>query len=411
MRIGIDIRELLGRPTGVGRYVRHLLGEWATAARDGKFPHQIVLYSPAECPPDAAAVVAPLEPDIRVIPGSSGTWWEQVQLPSVARRDRLDVFFAPAYTSPLRLPCPVVQTIHDLSFLAHPEWFPVRERIRRSWLTRRSARRARIVLTDSRFSANEIRDRLAIPDERIRVIPLGLTTPGQRTTTPGAVVSPQGTDAKISSGVIVTSPQETLVKLSPGVIVTPREAAWPTFSERQPTVLYVGSVFNRRRVPDLIRAFAQVVTAVPDARLEIVGENRTHPTEDLAALSRTLNIADRVVIRAYVSDNELAGLYRSARAFAFLSEYEGFGLTPLEALSCGIPIVVLDTPVARETCGSAACYVKAGDTLAVATQLARLLTDPAAHREALAPAADVLARYRWPEAARATLDALEAAGR
>jgi glycosyltransferase involved in cell wall biosynthesis len=164
-------------------------------------------------------------------------------------------------------------------------------------------------------------------------------------------------------------------------------------------------------VPDLIRAFAKVAAAVPGARLDIVGENRTHPVQDLAALCRALNLADRVTIRAYVRDDELAGLYRSARAFAFLSEYEGFGLTPLEALSCGVPVIVLDTPVAREVCGPAACYVGPGDTEAVATHLRRLLTDERAYREALEPAAAVLARYSWPDAARATIEALEAAGR
>jgi glycosyltransferase involved in cell wall biosynthesis len=378
MRIGVDARELLGRPTGVGRYVLHLLGEWATAAREGVFPHQIVLYSPAECPPEVAAAFDALAPESRIVPGSPGTWWEQVQLPRVASRDRLDVFFAPAYTAPLRMTCPLVQTIHDLSFLAHPEWFSLRERLRRAWLTRSSARRARIVLTDSRFSAGEIRGRLGIPDDRIRVIPLGLTTPGADRWSGG--------DQHPAS-------------------------AWPTFGERRPVVLYVGSVFNRRRVPDLIRAFAQVAAAVTEARLEIVGENRTYPMQDLAALCRTLNIADRVVVRAYVSDGELLGLYRSARVFAFLSEYEGFGLTPLEALGCGIPVIVLDTPVARETCGPAACYVGLGDTRGVAAHLTRLLSDERAHREALAPAAAVLARYRWPDAARATLEAIEAAAR
>jgi glycosyltransferase involved in cell wall biosynthesis len=164
-------------------------------------------------------------------------------------------------------------------------------------------------------------------------------------------------------------------------------------------------------VPDLITAFSAVAAAVPDARLEIVGENRTYPPQDLAGLCRTLGIADRVNIRAYVGDAELAGLYRTARVFAFLSEYEGFGLTPLEALSCGIPVVVLDTPAARETCGPAACYVGAGDTQAVTAQLTTLLTDAHAHQEALAPAAGVLGRYSWPDAARKTLESLEGAAR
>jgi glycosyltransferase involved in cell wall biosynthesis len=387
MRIGVDVRELLGRPTGVGRYLLHLLGEWAALARNGAFPHQIVVYSPAEYPPEAAAAFAALAPENRIVRGSPGTWWEQVQLPRAAARDRLDVFFAPAYTAPLRMACPIVQTIHDLSFLAHPGWFSLRERLRRAWLTRSSARRARTVLTVSRFSADQIRDRLGIPDGRIRVIPHGLTAPG------GGLITP---------GVINTG------SITPGVIDRP---AWSTFGERPPVVLYVGSIFNRRHVPDLIGAFAQVAAAVPESRLEIVGENRTYPPQDLVALCRTLNVAARVVIRDYVRDDELVGLYRSARAFVFLSEYEGFGLTPLEALSCGIPVVVLDTPVARETYGPAACYVGLGDTQAVATHLRTLLTDERRHQEALAPAAAVLARYSWPDAARATLEALEGAAR
>lgn len=402
IRIGIDVRELLGRPTGVGRYVLHLLREWAHAARKGDFPHQLVLYAPAECPPAAKAAFDSLAPEYRTVPGSSGTWWEQVQLPHAASRDRLDVFFAPAYTAPLRMRCPVVQTIHDLSFLARPEWFSARERLRRAWLTRASARRARMILTDSRFSAGEIRARLGIHSDKIRVIPLGITTPG---------VFVRGFAAPTNTpGVVVGTPETT----TPGVVVGAvgdehAASAWPAFADRQPVVLYVGSIFNRRRVPDLIRAFVQVAAAVPDARLEIVGENRTHPTQDLAALCRTLNIGNRVVVRAYVSDEELVRLYGSARVFAFLSEYEGFGLTPLEALSCGIPVVVLDTPVARETCGSAACYVSPGDTNAVGAHLTRLLCDEQAHRDALAPSAAVLAANNWPDAARATLDALEAA--
>ncbi len=70
-------------------------------------------------------------------------------------------------------------------------------------------------------------------------------------------------------------------------------------------------------------------------------------------------------------------MYASARAFAFLSEYEGLGLTPLEALACGVPSVLLDTPIARESCGDAALYVPKGDIPATAAALERLLFDDA----------------------------------
>ena len=100
-------------------------------------------------------------------------------------------------------------------------------------------------------------------------------------------------------------------------------------------------------------------------------------------------------------------LYSEARAFAFLSEYEGLGLTPLEALAAGIPSVLLDTSVAREACGQAALYVPQGDIDAIANALEALLYDEERRRTLLAAAPAVLSRFNWSRAASATLAILE----
>jgi len=109
----------------------------------------------------------------------------------------------------------------------------------------------------------------------------------------------------------------------------------------------------------------------------------------------------------YVSDAQLAALYTGARAFAFLSEYEGLGLTPLEALAAGVPPVLLDTAVARESCGAAAIYVPVGDLPATTRALESLLFDEPARHRILAAAPAELARYDWRLAARETLAVLE----
>jgi glycosyltransferase involved in cell wall biosynthesis len=103
----------------------------------------------------------------------------------------------------------------------------------------------------------------------------------------------------------------------------------------------------------------------------------------------------------------LARLYAEASVFAFLSEYEGFGLTPLEALAAGVPPVVLDTPVAREVYGEAAAYVPPGDLGGTAATLRRFLSSSAESDGILARAPAVLARYSWDTAAAETLDHLE----
>ena len=374
MRIGVDTRELTGRATGVGRYLGELLAAWADPASGAALRHDFVLYCPAPLPAAVASRIERLRARVRVLPGGGGTWGEQTTLPSAAARDGLDLFFAPAYTAPLRLACPVALTIHDLSYFAHPEWFAAREGLRRRVVTKLAARRAAAVLTVSEFSRGEIARYLGIPAARIHAIPHGAGVPAFFR----ARSSADGTRGEAGA---------------------------------EPLVLFVGSILNRRRLPDLIAAFRLVLASVPRARLDIVGENRTYPRQDLDAICRASGAGDRIRVRSYVPDAELADAYRRASAFAFLSEYEGFGLPPLEALARGVPPVLLDTPVAREVCGRAARYVAPGDLPATAAALVDLLTSPAARDGVLREAGGVLSRYSWPEAARETLAALESAGR
>jgi glycosyltransferase involved in cell wall biosynthesis len=364
VRIGIDARELCGRPTGVGRYLTHLLTSWGHSAEAAE--HRFSLYAPAGEPGDrlpARLAASGLRVETRTVPGGSGTWWEQVNLASALRRDRPDVLFAPAYTSPLAVRIPTVLTIHDVSFLAHPEWFPLRLRVRQRLVTTVAARRARMVLTDSEFSRGEIVRRLGIAPARIQVIPLGLTRPA-------------------------------------------RERPSSVERGREPLILFVGSIFNRRHLPDMIQAVAVVAHRRPEVRLEIVGDDRTYPPQDLGAIAAAAGIGDRTRVRSYVADDVLAGLYARAGAFVFLSDYEGFGLTPLEALSYGVPVLVGDTPVAREVYGDAASYVATTDVAAAAAALDAILFDAETRAALLSKADAVLGRYSWERAGRQTLSAL-----
>jgi len=375
MRIGIDARELCGRSTGVGRYLGGLLREWA--ADDQARAHEFVLYAPGavELSLDGRRFPA------RAIAGGGGTWWEQVQIPRAVAADHLDVWFAPAYTAPLRLGTPIVVAIHDLSFVAHPEWFRLREGARRRWLTGQSASRAEAVVTISEFSKRELIERLNVPAGKIHVIPPGIEKNGG---------SALGAGSWGLASVSSPSPQS--------LVPSPCR------------VLFVGSLFNRRHVTDLIRAFAPIARSHPDASLDIVGDNRSYPREDPRATIAGEGIETQVRWHEYVTDQQLAALYADARAFAFLSEYEGLGLTPLEALAAGIPPVLLDTPVARESCGGAAIYVPVGDVRATTRALESLLFDEAARRQILAAAPAELAKYNWRRAARETLALLERVG-
>jgi glycosyltransferase involved in cell wall biosynthesis len=373
LRIGVDARELLGASTGVGRYLGELLRRWTT--RSDLDQRKFLLYAPEPLPIRLPAEAV----DCRVVAsgGRGGTWWEQVHLRRAVARDRPTAFFAPAYTAPLLPNIPLALTIHDISFVAHPEWFRMREGVRRRWLTRRSAAAASVILTDSEFSRSEIHDHFHIDRSRIHVIPPGLAPP-------------RG-DVRMRSG-------------TPGGTGVHPESAT---GRREPLVLYVGSVFNRRRVPDLIAAFARVVRELPEARLVIAGENRSWPPLSLPDTIAAHGVASHVVLKDYVTDQELSTLYARASVFAFLSEYEGFGLTPLEALANDVPVVVLDTPVAREVYGDAAHYVRADDVQGTAETIIRLLRDPAAAAAVMANVPAVLERYSWDRCAAQTLEWIE----
>jgi glycosyltransferase involved in cell wall biosynthesis len=174
-------------------------------------------------------------------------------------------------------------------------------------------------------------------------------------------------------------------------------------------VLSVGTLFTRRHVPELIAAFAQVTTRVPDARLVLVGGNQTRPRIDPRQLAQAAGVGDRVTWHPYVSDADLDALYRSARAFALLSDYEGFAMTPMEAAAHGVPSVLLDTPVAREVYANAVTRVPL-DVPAIAAALTTLLSDDAAHARSVEAARARLRVFTWTHTAHVVRTALEAAG-
>jgi glycosyltransferase involved in cell wall biosynthesis len=361
MHVAVDARELAGHATGAGRYLSRLLAEWAELPSAGA--HRFTLFSHAAVTTSETPVASRV-----VLPGAGGTWWEQVTLARAVDRLGADVLFSPAYTAPLTGTTPTALAVHDVSFAAHPEWFRPRERWRRTWVTARAARRARLVLTLSAFSRSEIVKYFDVAPARIRVIPLG-------TGLPATAIG--------------------------------RENGRPR--DRPPSILFVGSIFNRRHVPALIEALPHVSQRHPGARLVIVGDNRTWPRQDLGLIARRAGVAAQVTEAAYVADQELDALYARASAFVFLSEYEGFGLTPLEALARGVPALVLDTPVAREVYGDAVDYVAVPEPLPVAQAILKVL-DSSGTNGVVERAHTILSRYRWRDAAEQTLAAIVEAG-
>lgn len=358
MRLGIDARELAGRSTGVGRYLRSLLRRWLELGQD-----RIVLYfnGPA---PDEELLRHPAVQVRDAARAGRGLLWQERELPRLAAGDRLEVFFAPAYACPLRLRVPRVTTLHDVSFYRVPQDFGFLEGLRRRLTVGPSLSVSARIATVSAFSRREI---LTLrPD---------------------------------LAGRVVAIPQAAADDLPPAPA---REAARARLGVRGPYLLTVGSIFNRRRLPELLRAVAALRARQPAVVLDVVGDNRTQPPLDLGALVRDLGLAAHVRLSGFVSDEALALRYAAADAALFLSDYEGFGLPAMEAAARGVPLVVSDRPALSEVFGGAALTVSAQDVAGVAAGLESLLTSAALRAELVARGRTLAAAHTWDETARRT---------
>lgn len=351
LRIGVDACELQGRPTGVGRYLRGLLRAWPAEPGDA-----LLLYTNGPSAIDAAR----LGPRVELRPLGPrpvrGLFWRERVLPHAAVRDALQVFFAPAYACPLSLRLPRVTTIHDMSFYAFPDDFTLLDAFRRRSFAAWSLRASRRVIAVSDFTRREIAARFPDRADRIAVVP-------------------HGSDDDLPH--VPPQPQ-------PG------------------RLLSVGSILNRRRLPTLLEAVARLRPSHPGIRLEVVGDNRTHPRIDVGRIVERLGLEEHVTVSGFVDDAALAERYAAASVAVYLSEYEGFGLPVLEAMTRGVPVVTSVRPATGEIFRNAALTADPGDAGSVARAVARVLED-AVLRASLAERGRVLAAsLTWSQAATTT---------
>jgi glycosyltransferase involved in cell wall biosynthesis len=366
--VGIDARELAGRPTGTGRYLRNLLRHWRDAG------DRLVCYFNG--PPALDPVLD--HPAVRKRPlgdgCARGLVWQERLVPPAARADGLDVFFSPAYSCPLSLDLPRVTTVHDLSFFAHPQDFAFVDALRRRVLVGLSLRASRVVTVVSDFTRRELL-RL-FPDSGARVVHV-----------------PHGSDDDLPP--------------------PPRRAeARDRLEVDGPYLITVGTVLNRRCVPELLRATARLVRCHPRLVLDVVGDNRTHPRLDFESMVAAAGLGSHVRLSGFVEEWELADRYAAADAAVFLSEYEGFGLPALEAAARGLPLVVARAPALGEVFRDAALLVDPRDETAISAALDRVLSDEVLRSGLVRAGRALAARHSWADTASRTRAALlEAAGR
>jgi len=372
-------------PTGVGRYVEELLTalRGTSRARDWRLrlffkgdPFEHPLWTGGKAEGCSCEAVFDQRADAHPI------FWEQVRLPRVLRRQPVDLLFSPGYSLPHGAHRPSIVTIHDVSFEVLPRDFSFRERWRRRFLARRAARSATRVLTDTGRTAAELQKRYGVPEERIAVAPLGVS---RRFEQAGRLAS-CGTGSK--------------ERLAP-------------LGLRRPYLLVLGSILKRRRMDLVLAGLARLLRepasareavgsdqpTVEELKLVVAGANQLPRPQDLEGMIRSSGCADRVIRIGYVDDRALPELYAGAVGTIYVSEYEGYGLPPLESLAAGAPVLVSDAPALLELWPDYPLRCDRLDVDGVTDGLRRLLFDREARSVAEVQGPERVRSLTWARAA------------
>jgi glycosyltransferase involved in cell wall biosynthesis len=381
MRIGIDGRVLERNRTGVARYLVNLLHLWA----EEHHAHQYYLYFEHVLPDDPLFNAPcftrrlPLRIPLRKR-NVRELVWEQTVLPAAAHLDRVDLLFSPAYTLPALFGGATAVTIHDVSYEARPEWSRLPQRWKLRTLSRMAAHRAGAVFTDSQFSKQQLLTHYRLPADKVHVIPLA---------------------ADDFLRQIPTGQANALLK--------------DTFGLKKSYLLFVGSIFPRRHIPTLMNGFELALKDGGPPMLVLVGADSLHSSFDLAKAVEALNLklGRRAVLHLpHVTEHALQCLYKGATAFVLLSEYEGFGLTALEAMACGTPVIAARTSSIPEVLGEAAFLLEdPTDTVEVSRAILAVTTSPASRGEMIRRGLAQASRFSWRRCAQDTIRLLEQCGR
>ncbi|HMH50550.1 MAG TPA: glycosyltransferase family 1 protein [Candidatus Acidoferrum sp.] len=365
MRVGIDTHAAEGDPSGNGTYIRGLTR--ALARLDDDVAYVFYALDPghefyAQFRGHPRVVVRRLWPRhaLARIP---------LALAVASRRDRLDALHV-QYVGPPRHQGALVVTIHDLAFLRIPASFSRLQSIRLRWQVRANARRAAAVITDSEHSKRDIRDAYGLAESRIAAIPLAADAP-----------------------------------LAPAPDATARETVRRKFGITHRYVLSVGRLNARKNLLGLLRAFERVRPGLAEPAQLVLAGPRDFRADALDRAITASPCANDVLRVGAVSREDLPGLLSGAAVFAYPSLFEGFGLPPLEAMACGVPVICSNTTSLPEVVGDAALTFDPLRTDEIGAALRHVLTDGAVAADLIARGRARAARFSWRTTAELTLQA------
>jgi glycosyltransferase involved in cell wall biosynthesis len=292
--------------------------------------------------------------------------WQQTRALKQVEAD----WYLSNFLLPLSLPCKGAVVVHDLSFRAHPEYFPPSVAWYMRWLAGWAVRRADRVLTVSEFSQRELLRFYPRAKGKVSVVPNGVAREFGPSSGGGTV----GMDARTLSSYGITPPY----------------------------ILALGNIHPRKNLSRLLEAYLRLKHGRTSAPSMVwVGASRWGSHELLERARST-----GVLLTGFVAQEDLPALYRGAVMLVYPSLYEGFGLPPVEAMACGTPVIVSDTTSLPEVVEEAAVTVDPTDVEMMTEAMGSLLDDKMLQERLRKAGLERSKQYTWPRTARHLLAAL-----
>jgi len=359
MRFSVDAHAIGCHLTGNEVYVRNLLREFAGLNSDS----DIIAYISKRALPAA-------------VPQGVQTRWVSrnpykrlgFDIPRHVRADRPDVLHV-QYTGPVFSSAPLVVSVHDVSYLEHPQYFTRFRSTQLRLTVKHTVDRAARVLTPSEYPKQAILRHYNLPEDKVVVVPNAVSS-----------------------------------RFRPVDRDVARAEVMQQFGIPWPFILTVGDLQPRKNHLGLLRAFEEVIRARPTLphRLVFVGKETWASPELHRAVARG-SVADRVHFTGFVEDADLLQLYGACDLFAFPSFYEGFGLPILEAMACGRAVVCSDTTAMPEVADSAGLLFDPYSTSEMARAMLDVLLDGELRARLERLGLQRAALFSWQRSARQTL--------
>ncbi len=351
MRIGIDGSLLYGNYSGVEYAIWNLLKSLAKMDDDDEFivyvPHDF--RSNVEFPSNWRFVRARFDGEQKLL----RVLWQQLVLPRLMQKDKLDVFHAPAYVMPLRSPVPTVLTVYDAIAFTHPQFCTRANRLHYRRIMPPSLQKARRVIVPSQAIHGDLVNVLRVPAEKIQVIPLGV------------------------EDIFFEEPSRER-----------QRAIQEAYQLPDRFFLFVGNIEAKKNLSVLLKT----PRSLP---LVMAGHNAAHFPLPMTDLDRGLG---------YVPRKDLPALYALATAFVFPSHYEGFGVPPLEAMACGTPVIASTGGALPEVVGKAAMLASPDEPSEWAVAMQLIIKDAGLRERLVRLGRERARQFQAERTARATLE-------